>query len=252
VSQRVSRVVVAGEPGRVTVDGEIVRHLVNVGPPGPVGPPGAGARIEGVVDTVGELPVAADPGSIWIVRPDMMHVWDEVDGWQAVGQVSIVSGPEGPKGDTGSPPKINDLPTRPGGPQPTDEFWLASAGGAADFKSTIAALTAAVSGNLSVSQLNTLLRFQVSIRVSSSGDAIANIPGRAQIAGSRPSNGVYTLTAPAGYTWHSAAAPSFAATSAALYAAVTGTGSNVLTVEVRGAESNALVNVPFQLLAQLT
>src|SRR5690625_2990618 len=80
------------------------------GPPGPAGPPGAGARIEGVVDTVGELPVAADPGSIWIVRPDMMHVWDEVDGWQAVGQVNVVTGP-----------KINDLPTRPGGPQPTDE-----------------------------------------------------------------------------------------------------------------------------------
>lgn len=41
-------------------------------------------------------------------------------------------------------PKINDLTTRPGGPQPTDEIWLASAGGAADFKSTITALTNAV------------------------------------------------------------------------------------------------------------
>jgi len=150
VSQRVSRVVVAGEPGRVTVDGEIVRHLVNVGPPGPAGPPGAGARIEGVVDTVGELPVAADPGSIWIVRPDMMHVWDEVDGWQAVGQVNVVTGP-----------KINDLPTRPGGPQPTDEFWLASAGAAADFKSTIAALAGAVLGNISVIENSNGISFRV-------------------------------------------------------------------------------------------
>lgn len=49
-------------------------------------------------------------------------------------------------------PKINDLTTRPGGPQPTDEFWLASAGAAADFKSTIAALTGAVLGNISVTE----------------------------------------------------------------------------------------------------
>lgn len=47
-------------------------------------------------------------------------------------------------------PKINDLTNRPGGPQPTDEFWLASAGAAADFKSTIEALAAAVLGSISV------------------------------------------------------------------------------------------------------
>src|SRR5690625_62968 len=85
------------------------------GPPGPAGPPGAGARIEGVVDAVEDLPVAADPGSIWIVRPDTMHMWDEVDGWQPVGQVSVVSGPEGPPGPEG--PEGPPGPEGPEGPQ---------------------------------------------------------------------------------------------------------------------------------------
>lgn len=44
-------------------------------------------------------------------------------------------------------PKINDLTTRPGGPQPTDEIWLASAGGAADFKSNFNAILTFIANN---------------------------------------------------------------------------------------------------------
>lgn len=107
-------------------------------------------------------------------------------------------------------PKINDLTNRPGGPQPTDEIWLASAGGVADFKTNFDAITELIVGNLSSAQLNKLFALRPFYRVTNAGSITAS-PGSPAVSCQRSSPNIYTISfdTPGEYIFNTATATAF-------------------------------------------
>jgi hypothetical protein len=90
-----------------------------VGPEGPMGPPGPGMVFKGMVDTVGDLPLDAQPGDAYTVDEDgHMYVWDG-DEWIDGGSVQGEQGPPGPPGADSTVPGPPGATGAPGatGPQ---------------------------------------------------------------------------------------------------------------------------------------
>lgn len=117
VSETKTLVEVENQVRRTGVD-KVVRHAVNVGPPGPQGPPGAGLEIKGSVENVGQLPSSPEEGDGWLVGGDLF-VWDGAN-WVNAGPVRGPQGEQGeqgiqgPKGDKGDKGDTGD--TGPPGP----------------------------------------------------------------------------------------------------------------------------------------
>lgn len=110
--------------------------LPNPAPVNIAGPPGQGLEIQGVVETVQQLPTGAAQGDVWLVgtaSPYEAFIWVS-GGWLDLGQVAVgpagpqgepgpagPAGPAGPKGDDGEPGATGPAgpagPTGPQGPQ---------------------------------------------------------------------------------------------------------------------------------------
>lgn len=110
--------------------------LPNPQPVNIAGPPGQGLEIQGVVETVQQLPTGAAQGDVWLVgtaSPYEAYIWVS-GGWLDLGQVAVgpagpqgepgpagPAGPAGPKGDDGEPGATGPAgpagPTGPQGPQ---------------------------------------------------------------------------------------------------------------------------------------
>lgn len=107
--------------------------LPNPAPVNIAGPPGQGLEIQGVVETVQQLPTGAAQGDVWLVgtaSPYEAFIWVS-GGWLDLGQVAVgpagpqgepgPAGPQGPKGDDGEPGATGPAgpagPTGPQGPQ---------------------------------------------------------------------------------------------------------------------------------------
>lgn len=104
--------------------------LPNPQPVNIAGPPGQGLEIQGVVETMQQLPTTAAQGDVWLVgtvSPYEAYIWVS-GGWLDLGQVAVgpagpqgEPGPAGPKGDDGEPGATGPAgpagPTGPQGPQ---------------------------------------------------------------------------------------------------------------------------------------
>ncbi|MBQ6396975.1 MAG: hypothetical protein IJI06_02380 [Oscillospiraceae bacterium] len=76
--------------------------LPNPQPVNIAGPPGQGLEIQGVVETVQQLPTGAAQGDVWLVGTDSpyeAYIW-VAGGWLDLGQVAV--GPQGPAGEPGT------------------------------------------------------------------------------------------------------------------------------------------------------
>lgn len=76
--------------------------LPNPQPVNIAGPPGQGLEIQGVVETVQQLPTGAAQGDVWLVGTDSpyeAYIWVS-GGWLDLGQVAV--GPQGPAGEPGT------------------------------------------------------------------------------------------------------------------------------------------------------
>ena len=76
--------------------------LPNPQPVNIAGPPGQGLEIQGVVETVQQLPTGAAQGEVWLVGTDSPYeafIWVS-GGWLDLGQVAV--GPQGPAGEPGT------------------------------------------------------------------------------------------------------------------------------------------------------
>lgn len=76
--------------------------LPNPQPVNIAGPPGQGLEIQGVVETMQQLPAGAAQGDVWLVGTDSpyeAYIWVS-GGWLDLGQVAV--GPQGPEGEPGT------------------------------------------------------------------------------------------------------------------------------------------------------
>ncbi|HLS01351.1 MAG TPA: hypothetical protein VK054_05120, partial [Beutenbergiaceae bacterium] len=179
---RVAKVVITGPASRVEVDGLTLQtivagerelNLVNVGPPGP---PGAAATVHllGTLDNPSELPTPGSVGDGWMIDGDVW-VWTAEGEWINAGPIR---GPQGPPGPTepyvrlgsnlGSPRHLGQLPVAPGGLNADDIFHIGRAissgnpaAGVNSYGGTIAELSAAVLGNISVTSNSNGVSFRI-------------------------------------------------------------------------------------------
>lgn len=122
------------------------------------------------------------------------------------------------------------------------------AAGATDNLAQLATLAAFVFDNITVSQLNELLKREIAITVSNTGQ-VGNLPGRLPITGSVVDNGQFVLTCPAGYVWHTAVASGRNPTELRSVT-VNGDGTRELDVSVFNHNGN-LQTVSFNLMGTL-
>jgi hypothetical protein len=72
-----------------------------VGPQGVEGPSGTSVVLKGSVQSIGDLPVGATTGDLWVVLDDGNgYVWDGA-AWDNAGPIQGPEGPQGPQGPQG-------------------------------------------------------------------------------------------------------------------------------------------------------
>lgn len=132
---------------------------------------------------------------------------------------------------------ISELTLLPGNLSPSALVVIVQGG--VTYRATGQQILDMVLGNISGSQLNTLLQADISLRINAAG-VIAQVPGRLQITAVKPpgTTGVYELTAPAGWVWHSAIGGG--GTSAIRSISVENSGSQTITVHVFSSAGNPI------------
>lgn len=131
----------------------------------------------------------------------------------------------------------SELTALPGNLNP--DAILAIVQGGVTYHTDFAKLLAFIANNMSVSQLNTLLQSDISLRINAAG-VIAQVSGRLQITAVKPpgTTGQYQLTAPAGWVWHSAIGGG--GSSAHRSVSVENSGSQTITVHVFSGAGNPI------------
>lgn len=120
--------------------------------------------------------------------------------------------------------------------------------GGSTYKATGQQILDMVLGNISASQLNTLLRLQFACRVNPSA-AISNIPGRVAIIATRTATGVYEFTNAESRVFNTLVVTNRQDSPGRSHV-VKGLGTDTVTVEWYNSTS-ALANTEFAIMGQL-